>query len=697
MKKFKWVLALLLIFVSVASAAKIELKNIKRLLDNSDRELKGFIRNPQIAPFNNNVISFELHDDEEISLYIMNVQNGRYLEVESKNYHGKDIKRLKFPEKNQGLVWHPSKNWFVFYGNGTKNRDNLYAIEVVMDRLLNKYAVKGYKFNLPETRGTQNRYPDFDYSGLELCFSRKEQSGENYDICVIKDFDLVLNSKNFKDLTLEKVISEDFDQMRPKFYPGVGRNLIAYNSYKNDRYTGYKKNYAEYTVNLYDIDSKKLYQIDKCDGYDDYPTLWSKDGSYIYYFKSLPLIETPQEFIDKNPNVNIVDLYYADVFSKDGEVKPVRQTNLSRYELSLDVSPKSIGNYDDTGIVISDFQPGNTLSFVDVQGWMLRKEDYKQNLPIEYGGDYPFVLGDKILYVGFVFEKYRDVDVLYIADINIDRPKPQVKTVASQKDITGDMDMGGYGSDNSAPDNIMSDEPITNEQIENDSVDIEKETKPETPVIKEDNKPVIKEEEPTPVEPEDTGSVDDSEVEGMAVVPTPVPTPETAGGGATSLAAGGTTVATAVTVDPMLDMLSEDVSDDSDDTETLDIPEQNQEAVVNKEKSEEVDFILDDVSVKPITSINSGLNSLGDNKQEIQPEIAYDIDNIELEADSLSTTTKKNIAEKIIDKPEIIEVAEPEKIAKKPRKKSSEASVDDIGVIGDGESKKKRRAIIKRR
>ncbi|MDA3885212.1 MAG: hypothetical protein PF638_06420, partial [Candidatus Delongbacteria bacterium] len=125
------------------------LSTIENLVASEDPEIKGIISNLQVAPFSENIISFEVKYDSDVGmeadrttkLFLYNVITKTMLRIESAKIDNNSSEESKFYTKDRSLAWHPTKNWFVFNGNGYKNRENIYICEIKDVELANNNSI----------------------------------------------------------------------------------------------------------------------------------------------------------------------------------------------------------------------------------------------------------------------------------------------------------------------------------------------------------------------------------------------------------------------------------------------------------------------------------------------------------------------------------------------------------------------------
>ena len=406
--KYRIIVAVLFI-ISLSYASLIDLDNIKKIIDNSNSKLKGEIRAVQVAPYNNDIISFEVKTKKSIDLFLYNMSNKRLFQIKSFDILSeiRKTKKVKKP-KDTGIVWHPTENYFVFTGNAYKGRSQLFVCEILNDEFINKFAVKGYIVRLREKKGTKYycKFPSFDKNGKNLYFSRKKRGkGEKYSICVIKDF-LDKKSKKFRKIEYDILIKGGYDQLSP-VCSSQDDNIFAYISFQNEEIRGDKNYYTKYDLSIYDIKEEKSYLVDNLDGYKTYPFMWSKDGKFLLYFKAVELFNTPQELIDYRQNQ--IDLHIAGV-EKDGNSYLVELQSNGKTKVVVDNARAKYGSVafvDDHNFILGRYNSENYIDLVNINYTVWKKggKDYLTQFDLDGEFDYPVVFDDQILFLKYVESK----------------------------------------------------------------------------------------------------------------------------------------------------------------------------------------------------------------------------------------------------------------------------------------------------
>lgn len=406
--KYRIIVAVLFI-VSLSYASLIDVDNLKKIIDNSNSKLKGEIQAIQTAPYNSDIISFEVKTKKKISLFLYNMSNKRLFQIKSFDILSeiKRTKKVKKP-KDTGIVWHPTENYFVFTGNAYKGRSQLFVCEILNDEFINKFAVKGYIVRLREKKGIRYycKFPSFDKNGKNLYFSRKKRGkGEKYSICVIKDF---LNNKSnkFRKIEYDILIKGRYDQLTP-VCSSQDNNIFAYVSFQNKEVRGDKNYYAKYTLNIYNVEEEESYLVDNLDGYKTYPFMWSKDGNSLFYFKAVELFNTPQELIDYRQNQ--IDLYAARV-KKDGDKYLVESQSNGETKIVVDNARAKYGSVafvDDHNFILGRYNSENYIDLVNINFtvWKEGGKNYLTQFDLDGEFDYPVIFDDQILFIKYVESK----------------------------------------------------------------------------------------------------------------------------------------------------------------------------------------------------------------------------------------------------------------------------------------------------
>ena len=392
------------------------LSTVENLIASEDPEIKGIISNLQVAPFNENIVSFEVRYDIDVGmeadkttkLFLYNVITKTMLRIESTKI-GDSSRDNKFYTKDRSLAWHPTKNWFVFNGNGFKNRENIYICEIKDIELADQNSIKGFMIDLYDQKYERSycRYPSFDSSGKDLYFSRqlskkskKAKYNKSFSLAMINNI-FENESEKFKNINFKLLSEEKYDQFEVKCSP-QNPNLVAYISYQHKIRIS-DKPYVKYWLNIYDKKSKTVIIIDKLDGFKDYSFQWSDNGEYIFYNKAIALDKTDKGFI--KDRVNKINLHFAKILYDNGKLSSEIQANPTTDILLEDVPGKSngIAFINDNKILVSKYAPYNSLGIVDLQKWKNEDEVYFEKLDFENDTDAPALSKDRLFYIEYEY------------------------------------------------------------------------------------------------------------------------------------------------------------------------------------------------------------------------------------------------------------------------------------------------------
>ncbi len=454
----KKMFGLLIIAFSCLNASELSVKSVQEIISGESALIGGgFIQNLQVAPFNSDLVSFEVtyDNDATIKLFLFNLKTKNIFQVGSEAYSGGTSKtKRKFYLKDQGLQWHPYKNWFVFYGNGMANRNQIYICRVVVPELINNFAVNGYRIRLEENEKEERSDlidPAFDMTGDRIVFSRKVEKRDKkskynrtYNIAIMNDIFKYKDYK-FKDVEFKTVLDKRFDQVMPLCSPS-DKDLVAFISYKNQEKKG-EDYYAEYSINILNLSTSEVTVIDNLDGYAVYPFKWSNTGSQIFYMKALSLLRTPQSFIDDK--LNQVNLHFARIEKKAGKLSVYIQTNPKTDVLLEDVlvTKNSLHFINDNNIIISRYDSNiPTLFLVDINLWRSSDRNYAQRMDFnrDFDADFPVLVGNELYFIATAYPKNKAVSQLTLAEVSIKLSGGEARDVAGRK---VEIDSGGYTAD----------------------------------------------------------------------------------------------------------------------------------------------------------------------------------------------------------------------------------------------------------
>lgn len=426
------------------SAESLKLETVKKIIDTNHSELKtGIISNLSVSPFDKNLVSFELEVEEfvarkkreVIKLFLLNVKNKKLFEIESKKYNPPT--KMVFT-KNLDLKWHPTREAFVFH-----NKKFMYYCEVKNSKLINQFAVKGYRINIKESDDVRNswyREPSFNYNGNEIYFLRREtlkdkkKYNRSFNICKVSSFMENIDSKNFDDLEFEVVKNGKFDQVNPIAFKFKDIELLAYNSMKN-RMTKKNKDdfYYKYSINLMNINSGDNYKIADCEGYKTYNFYPSIDKDKFFYLSPLPILETPQEQIDAK--INILNLRGVRLQSRQGKLKVSYLKNEDGEDLFEDVSPKGLAFLGNNHLIVPAYQDGLRLFLLNLDKWLANEEDPYSEIVFKNEAYFPSIDHKRLFLV--YYEKIRGgyVDFISSFKYKADLAKPKKEDEQQIADI----------------------------------------------------------------------------------------------------------------------------------------------------------------------------------------------------------------------------------------------------------------------
>ncbi|HQO09194.1 MAG TPA: hypothetical protein PLK90_03315 [Clostridiales bacterium] len=424
----KIILAVIILSANLFSS-EITIKDVMNILDTQDKKIDGVISNLQVAPFNNELMSFEVtneNKDQSVKLYLFNARTKNVYQVESASYAGVSRSKKKFYPKDRGAQWHPFKNWFLFYGNGFNNRDQLYICRVVVPELINNFAVNGYRIRLNENAKEEKSKcidPVFDMTGDNIYFARqvqlrdkKAKYDKSYNIAVINDV-FKFRDYKFKDVEYKTLFEKRFDQVKPLCSP-QDKNLIAYISFKNQEKRG-EDYYPEYSLNIFNASNSEIITVDNMDGYKYYPYTWSNTGNYIFYFKALSLLRTPQNFIDDK--INQVNLHFAKIKSSPSKVEALLQTNAKTDILVEDVVAydHALSFINENNILVSKWDPYETIYMADINLWRNSDKNYLQKIEFnkEFDTLYPILTGSDLFFIGNTFVKNNTISSINLSSV----------------------------------------------------------------------------------------------------------------------------------------------------------------------------------------------------------------------------------------------------------------------------------------
>ena len=474
--KRKRIMLILLLLSSLCFSSDINVENLKQVISGENPQLKGFIQNLQIAPFNKNLVSFEVENDNDptVKLFLYNVETKNLLQLESANFSEEETSRRRYYIKDQGLRWHPYKNWFVFYGNGYANRDQVYICRVIVPELINNFAVNGYRVILRENLKEERSFlmdPTFDMTGENIFFTRRLEKRDKqakynrtFNITGIQDIFKYRDNK-FRGVEFKTIIDKKFHQFKPLPSP-LDKDIIAYISYKNQEKRG-EDYYAEYSLNLLNLRNSDITVVDNMDGYQDYPFYWSNTGVYLYYFKAISLLRTPQKWIDDK--INIVHLHFAKIEKSGNSISVLPQTNPKTDILMEDIvyHKNSVSFINDNNLIVAKYDPYPSLYLVDVNLWRALDDKYSKKIKFEmdFDTEFPALSESNLFFVSFTYLKTKTISAIQSVKATIKLSEGEVRDVASQQgqmdkeEISGE-DEDTYYEDDSFDDSDVYETPV---------------------------------------------------------------------------------------------------------------------------------------------------------------------------------------------------------------------------------------------
>ncbi len=460
--KYRGILIFMIMFAAgLTYSAEINVERLRELISGQNPQLDGYIRNLQVAPFNNDLVSFEVEDDAEttIKLFLYNISTRNLLQIESAVYSEDTTQRRRYYIQDQGLRWHPYNNWFVFYGNGFQNRNQIYICRVVVPELINNFSVNGYRVilreNLQEER-SHSQDPAFDMTGENLFFTRRVEKRDRqarynrtFNITGIQNiFDS--RESRFRGVEFRTVLDKRFNQFMPLPSPS-DKDLIAYISYKNQETRG-ESFYHEYSLNIVNLANMEDTVVDNLDGYQYYPFFWSNTGSHIFYMKALSLLRTPQRFIDDE--LNQVNLHFARIERSGNTVNARLQNNPVTDILLSDVVAKEswIAFINDDNIIAAKYESDIPVLYsIDINRW--RRADRNYSSMIDFDRDFdaenPVLLDNELLFISTSFVRNRTISAIQSATIDIKLEGDQLRDIATRTPEidTSEIDDGDYVDD----------------------------------------------------------------------------------------------------------------------------------------------------------------------------------------------------------------------------------------------------------
>ena len=412
-----FIFSFLIIFFSsnkIYSNDIFSISEVKTILSNNT-ELQGDINNIKIAPFNNDIISFELKKSKrETVIYLYNISTKNLSKLNSIEYAYKKKRKLRYLVKEFDVEWHPSNNSFVYVSNAFKNRNKLYVCKILNNNLATKYSIHGYLIKLDEDKDEKSRCksPSFDVTGNELVFSRRSlfYKSSMYDICLISNFNKSLKNNDYKDIAFETIVKKKYNQINPVFSPSFSNRLVAYNSFNNRKKKNQKKYTAKYNIEIIDLDTRVVYVLDEMEGFKSYPFIWSEEGKKLLYNKAKARLLVKQELI--NSGIDQVTLRIAEVRKVANKIFIMPISSNNGFSIILDdISGKKgdIAFFDENIVVSTKYNSDNSkgLVIIDLKKWRNGDKDYFQLLDIDLDAFNPIIAneGDLLSYIEYNYSR----------------------------------------------------------------------------------------------------------------------------------------------------------------------------------------------------------------------------------------------------------------------------------------------------
>jgi hypothetical protein len=394
--------------------------NMDDIIAGDDPELNGYISNIQAAPFDNNLLSFEVttQDDESTKLILYNIESQFLIQVSSVQLDEFEIRRTTFPVKDCGANWHPYKNIMVFYSNGYENREQLYMVEITDPHLMDQSGVKVSRIELEEPKGTVNicLYPDFNSNGSDLYFTiklqkenKKEKYNKDFNIGVIENV-LKYSDTEYKGVKYDLVFDRKNSQIKPVCSP-TEPDVFAFVSHKKELKDD--KGYADYALVVYNRKDKSSSVVDNLTGFRDYPYQWSPSGKRLFYCSALSLSKTPLDLRDKR--TNIINLQVANVsFKKEEGITSKVVKNASSEVIMGDVATKDngIAFFGDEIVMMGKYDPYESIFMVDMKKWHANDGFYAKQLAINLDNDFPVITKEAFLFLRYEYFKTATVSTI---------------------------------------------------------------------------------------------------------------------------------------------------------------------------------------------------------------------------------------------------------------------------------------------
>jgi len=437
-KSFSSTGIILSIFIFMFSSVQLfsddmfTVSEVKEILSDFDG-MKGEIRNVKVAPFDNNIISFELKNRRSIKVYLFNMVTRHLIGLKSVEYAYGQSRKTRYSVKEFGIEWHPTLNAFVYVSNAYKNRNKLFVCKIKNPNLATKYSLKGSLIKLDEDEDEKSKCksPSFDVTGNELIFSRigLHDKKSMYDICLITNFNNLLKKSSFDNIVFEIVVKDEFNQTNPSYSPSYTDRLVAYTSYTNMKKRKQKNYIAEYEIIIIDLDTRKSFLVDEMEGFKDYPFRWSDDGKKLLYSKAKSrLLVDPKLLKMKKDQIT---LRIAEIRKVSDKVFVMPISNKAGYSVVVDdiiASKRGFIFYDKSSAIVTKYNPDNSTSIVlvDLLKWRDSKKEYIQFVQSKKDLLNPILNNDKDILTCIEYDYNNDKYMISKCEIKRIIPKSKI-------------------------------------------------------------------------------------------------------------------------------------------------------------------------------------------------------------------------------------------------------------------------------
>lgn len=423
---------------STLGAELVNISEITELLSVETLDQQGTIKNIKMAPFNKDLISFELwnENNDGVALYLFNRSKKKVLKIESATILNSK-KRVPRP-KDYNFYWHPTENWFLFNGNAG-NRMNLYACRIADEALNNKFALKGSIINFKEMEDKDDEdkklraaysEPTFSSDGQTIFFIRKVlKKGETATLCKSMDFDSAKENK-FEDISFEVIAKKNFDISNPLPSPKSGSNLVAFCANQNKLTKKDKDPYLDYSINVINADTKDEVEVNNCDGFSVYSLFWNKNGDFLYYYKAIPREKTSQE--DLNNKFNVLNLYATKIIQSGNKVISIPQSNQKTDVILENVSDRGLVAVDDANLLVPVFNESlYSIVAINLDHWRNKLDSYHEIVELKYPAYYPQYINNELVYVNYKTTSDDNfIDMISTAKVKLNFPSGSKTTAA---------------------------------------------------------------------------------------------------------------------------------------------------------------------------------------------------------------------------------------------------------------------------